>query len=100
MMGPEEREFHMRTVNKMIVQTGVEDVWNLTDFVSKFPPPFKFNYLVGYTVLGLVGLSSIMVDHPVHINKNMIRDLYELSDYQVEQYFNWFCHIKILKEFK
>lgn len=100
MMTPEERTFHLRTVNKMIVQTGVEDIWNLTDFVNKFPPPFKFNYLVGYTVLGLVGLAAIMVDRPVHINKNMVCELYELSTYEVEQYFNWFCFIGILKEVK
>lgn len=98
-MNAGERFDNLNMINKMVLQTGVESIWNLTHFVKSAPPLFKFDYAVAYAILGLVGRATLAIPFPVGINKETISELYEIPLDNVEDYFVWLCRIGILRRF-
>lgn len=94
-----ERFDNMNTVNQLVQQTGVKVVWDLDEIVKQSPPSFDFDIAIGYSILGIVAMSSIMVPFPVEVNKNTISEMYELTMDEVEEYFAWFCQRGILRSY-
>ena len=97
-MTPEDRDYNIRVVEGLVEQTGVKSIWDLFHIVEQKPAPFEFDYLVGYAILGIVAMSSIMVSWPVVLNKSTISELYDISIDEVEEYFDWFCQLEILRK--
>ena len=94
-----ERFDNMEVVKGLVLQTGVKSVWNLVDIIDQSPPPFNFDLEIGYSILGIVAMSSIMVPFPVQVNKLTICEMYELPMDEVERYFDWFCTIGMLRRY-
>lgn len=89
----------MRVVEGLVKQTDVKSIWNLVDVDTQSPPPFDFDHDIGYSILAIVAMSSIMVPFPVQVNKNTISEMYEISMDDVEHYFAWFCQLGILRKY-
>jgi len=94
-----ERYDNIEVVKGLVLQTGVKSVWDLLEIIEHSPPPFNFDLDIGYSVLGIVAMSSIMVPFPVQVNKKTISEMYELTMDEVEQYFTWFCKIGMLRRY-
>lgn len=94
-----ERFDNINVVKGLVKQTGVKVVWNLVEIVEQSSPPFDFDYVIGYSILGIVAMSSIMVPLPVQVNKTTISEMYEITMDEVEQYFTWFCKLGILRRY-
>ena len=97
-MTPEDREHNIQVVDGLIDQTGVKSIWDLFYLVEQSPPSFEFDSMIGYSILGIVAMSSIMLEWPIVINKKTISEMYHISMDEVEQYFDWFCHLGILRK--
>lgn len=98
-MNADDRFHNYSVVKGLVEQTGVEVVWDLDKIVKHTPPPFDFDNEVGYAILGIVAMSSIMVPFPVQVNKDTISGIFEIPMEEVEQYFTWFCELSILRRY-
>ena len=98
-MDADERFNNIETVKGLVQQTGVKSVWNLVDIIDQVPPSFNFDLEIGYSILGIVAMSSIMVPFPVQVNKDTLCEMYELTMDEVDQYFDWFCKIRMLRRY-
>ena len=97
-MTPEDRDHNREVVDGLIDQTGVIFIWDLSEVALSLSPSFELDDDIGYAILGVVGMSSIMVPWPVVINKKTISEMYHISLDEVEQYFDWFCELGILRK--
>ena len=94
-----ERFDNIEVVKGLVLQTGVKSVWNLVEIIDQVSPSFNFDLDIGYSILGIVAMSSIMVPFPVQVNKITICEMYELTMDEVDQYFDWFCQIGMLRKY-
>ena len=97
-MTPEDREYNIQVVEGLVEQTGVKSVWDLPRIAEQRSPPFAFDENIAYSILGIVAMSSIMVAWPIVVNLKTISEMYMIPMDEVEDYFDWFCQIKILRK--
>ena len=99
-MNQEDRFAGLGVVNDIIDRTGVELVWDLQHLAERLDPPVGFDLEIGYAILGIVAASSIVMPNPVKVNKPMISELYEITLEELNQYFDWLCHIGLLRAYE
>lgn len=97
-MTPEDRSYNIQVVEGLVEQTGVKSIWDLPWIAEQHSPPFAFDENIAYSILGIVAMSSIMVAWPIVVNLVTISEMYEIPMDEVEDYFDWFCKIKILRK--